>query len=80
MFQKKIKFYLEMLALIVGVCTITVITFFLATRWEKAIFFTEIIIWIRIPEVILGLISIPILCLMIISKLKEKLREDMKNV
>ena len=56
---KKIKSYYEPVCLVWGVSTILIVTFFLALDPDKCIIFMEPLWYIRIPEVILGIISIP---------------------
>jgi len=56
---KKIKSYYEPICLIWGISTIGIVTFFLITDYNYCIGFMEPLWYIRIPEVILGIISIP---------------------
>jgi len=56
---KKIKSWYESICLLWGVSVILMVTFFLFTSWEYCIIIMEPLWFIRIPEVILGIISIP---------------------
>ena len=60
---------IELSALIVGVYAIALVTFSLILNYNHPIIFLEPIPWIRIPEIIIGLFSIPILFKIMIKKL-----------
>ena len=62
---------LELLSLVIGMSAVIVITFYLATNYGKPIYFTEPIAFIRISEIILGLISLPFLFSILIKKVKS---------
>ena len=64
--------WFEVVALVSGLSALFVEVFFLALEWGKPVWFTEPIIWIRIPEIILALFSCPILIKLTIERLNKK--------
>jgi len=60
---------LKLFSLATGLSAIIVIVYFLLVNPGRAIYLTEAIWWIRIPEIIIGFIAIPIL----ISMIKEEI-------
>ena len=70
----KIKNKFEILALIVGLISVAIFTFYLVTNYDKAIIFTEPIKTIRIAEIITGIISIIILTYMLGDRIKENFK------
>jgi hypothetical protein len=70
---------LEILALVIALLAVVVFTFsavvvftfYLLTDYNSSTFFLEPIVWIRVPEICLGIFSIPILLRMIWRKTTE---------
>ncbi len=61
----------EIIALVTGFACLLVWTFYMITHYDNCLIATEPILAIRIPEIILGLFSIPILIKMIWNKVKN---------
>ena len=55
----KLKELYEKICLIWGISVILILTFFLTTGWKYCIILMEPRWYIRIPEIILGVIAIP---------------------
>ena len=68
---KGLKKFYEIFSLAVGISSIGVLTFFLLTNLGKCIIPMEPIIWVRIPEVIMGCASLPYYFYKFISIVKE---------
>ena len=68
------KIYVESFAIIVGIVTLLVWVHSLITNFQVCIFFFEPIVWIRIPEIIMGLVVIVIF----IGMIGERIKEDLK--
>ena len=64
--------WFRLLACVSGFSAVVIFTFYLITLYDKAIIFTEPILWIRIPEIILGIITAPILFKMAVEASNEK--------
>jgi len=61
---------IELFGLVIGLAAVIVLTFFMITNMDICIKPFEPIIWIRIPEIIMGIFSIIILIKLIGDKLK----------
>lgn len=69
--MKLIKKIPKLFALVIGFSATATLTFFLYRSPHRSIFPLEPILWIRIPEIIMGLISIPILGYMMFKEMKK---------
>jgi len=52
---------LELISLVVGLAAVIVFTFYLISSYDKALIFLEPNLYIRIPEIVLGVVAIPFL-------------------
>lgn len=68
--EKQMNKYIEMFALIFGLCSSAILTFFLI-KWDVPFYFTESIAWVRIPEIIMGVFALYVLLSMIRKKTIE---------
>ena len=64
----KLNTKLELFALAVSLATVFWFIYCLAFGWGKFIIFVEPTWWIRIPEIIIGLATIPVLIKMVYDK------------
>lgn len=62
---------LNIMALIAGLSAVITFTFYLLLGYQHSIIFTEPIIWIRVPEIVWGFVSIPILIKLLIKETKK---------
>jgi hypothetical protein len=61
----EIKRFFKIASLIISLSAVVCLVFFLLTSWNYCIILFEPRLYIRIPEIILGIISIPFLIKMI---------------
>jgi len=62
---------LEILSLIIALAAILAILFYLITGFSKAVWFLEPKLWIRIPEIVMGIFACVFLTKMIIKGSQE---------
>ena len=65
---------LNIFALAVSLSAIVIVTFSLIVNYNRAIWFFELVLVIRLTEIIIGLITIPILILMIKDETKPPIQ------
>ena len=66
------KKVIRVCGLVISLSAVLVLLYFLTLNYDKPIIFTEPILWIRIPEILLGYFSVVVIIKMILEELENE--------